>query len=65
MAMCDLASIQEVSTGRLGGLADTEHEYAAVAGVVFQNVACLLQQVRNVDRRQRVGAFDDDNVLRW
>ena len=32
--------------------------------LLFQNVAADLNQMRNVDHRKRIGAFDDD-ALAW
>jgi H+/Cl- antiporter ClcA len=45
-------------------LADAEDEHAVVLPAFLQRIAGLAQQVRDVDRGQRVGAFENQNVAR-
>jgi hypothetical protein len=46
-------------------LADTEDEYIASTIGVLQVIPCFTDQVGDVDLREWIGAFDDDNVIRW
>ena len=46
------------------GLANAKRENAVRFAFAFQHVACLTQQVGNVDRGQRIGAFRHDQIVR-
>src|ERR1043166_2969889 len=46
----------------LSPLADAEYEQARLSRVGFQPVAGLAQQVGDVDRGERIGAFDHEPV---
>src|ERR1043166_8813114 len=46
----------------LSPLADAEYEQARLLRVGFQHIAGLAQQVGDVDRGERIGAFDHEPV---
>src|SRR5579859_4759179 len=48
----------------LSALADPEHPDAALPRPLFEDIATLRDQVRDVDCRQRVGAFDRRDISR-
>src|SRR5215208_3790291 len=50
------------SKSTASGYADAEHEERAFICPVFQDVARLAHQVGDVDRRQRIGAFEHERV---
>jgi hypothetical protein len=49
---------------RLLSLPDPKHQQSLILPALLEHVAGFPQQIRNVDRRERVGAFEDEAVAR-
>src|SRR5690242_197014 len=63
---CALTSVRlcapRISIWNESALPDTERQHAVRFRPAFELVACLSQQVRDIDGRERIGAFRDDQV---